>query len=310
MNLPFPVLGLELAWPLLIGLGFLSGFIGALFGVGGGIITTSFLNIVGAPMPVAVGTSSVVIAGSAAATTVRNRRLRNIEWTAGLWLAAFMLPAVELSALLLRHVQATNPAGLDPWLRGLFIVTVCWTTAVWWMKKDGVAGGGGLWGRVTLRPRVRVGDDRHLSVWVLAGSGAMAGVFAGLLGLGGGRIIMPVLLGVVGLEVKRAVGTSSLVILLSSVYASVTYGLKGLSDYGAVGLLLAGALAGSWIGNASMFGLPPRLLRHLYLALSVNSLLALGLKQAGAQQGSLAVLLTGSLLIALVALGRRFVRTA
>lgn len=56
----------EIAFPWFgyVLIGFLSGTIGALFGVGGAIITTPFLNIIGLPMPFAIGTSAPVIATS------------------------------------------------------------------------------------------------------------------------------------------------------------------------------------------------------------------------------------------------------
>lgn len=310
MTLQFPILGLELSWPLLIAIGFISGTIGALFGVGGGIVTTSFLNIAGAPMPLAVGTSAWVIAGSAGATTLRNRKLRNIEWRAGTWLALFMIPTVEFSARIMRTVQASNPDGLDPWLRALFIGTVMLTTAIWWFKKEGVGANDSFWSRIPLRPWVRIGGEQRVSLWVLAGSGSLAGFLAGFLGLGGGRVIMPVLIGVLNLGIKRAVGTSSLVILLSAIYSSITYSSKGLTDFHAVALLLGGSLAGAWFGNAAMHDIPQLWLRLLYLCLSLNTLLSLALKQAGLNSPARWVLIVGCLMIATTAyLRQTFAKT-
>lgn len=294
----------EIAFPwvgyVLIGL--LSGTIGALFEVGGTIITTPFLNIIGLPMPFAIGTSAPVIATSATSSSIKNWLLGNIEYRSAFCLALCMIPSIEASSRFIRFFQVSHPGVIDPWLRAGFIIMVCITTTIWFLKKDrGPDPQPGFWEKLNLPPRIPVGASASISLWVLMGSGILAGFFAGLFGLGGGRVIMPVLIGVLGLGLKRSVGTSSFIILLSSIYSAATFSAKGLTSWNIAAFLIIGSIAGAWFGSATMHGIDNRLLRWLYLTLSLTAITTMSLRQAGATLSAAILLLASCTIIALTA---------
>lgn len=99
----------------------------------------------------------------------------------------------------------------------------------------------------------------------LLGIGLVAGVLAGMFGIGGGLIIVPALLLIVKLKELEAIGTS-----LAALIPPV--GLLGAAEYYRGGhinlryalLLALGLFAGAWFGARIMISLPPALVRRLY----------------------------------------------
>jgi hypothetical protein len=85
----------------------------------------------------------------------------------------------------------------------------------------------------------------------LLAAGLVVGVFGGLLGIGGGVLLVPILLLVVGLSVRQAVGTSLGVVLFLSLAGAITYGAQGQASLWIVAPLLIGSAlgvqAGAWL---------------------------------------------------------------
>lgn len=77
----------------------------------------------------------------------------------------------------------------------------------------------------------------------------MVGLASGLFGVGGGIIILPVLIFLLGFDTKRAAGTSLLAIVLPSIVGVVSYALEGNIDVVMSALLAAGSIVGAPIGS-------------------------------------------------------------
>ena len=78
--------------------------------------------------------------------------------------------------------------------------------------------------------------------------GAIAGIVAGLFGVGGGVIVVPGLVLWLALSQQEASGTSTATIIASSAAALVAFAISGDVDMRAAGLLLVGSVAGAWFG--------------------------------------------------------------
>ena len=86
---------------------------------------------------------------------------------------------------------------------------------------------------------------------VLSGvAGLGVGALAGLIGVGGGNIILPILISL-GIKPKEAVGTTALVVISSSVSGFVSHASTGNLDWLLIavtaGAAIAGAIIGSWL---------------------------------------------------------------
>ena len=87
------------------------------------------------------------------------------------------------------------------------------------------------------------GGARRTGLVLLTGAGA--GFLSGLFGVGGGLVIVPALMTVLGMSQRRAAATSLAAIVLTAAVGSVSYGARGEVSLLAAGLLVVGALVGS-----------------------------------------------------------------
>lgn len=79
--------------------------------------------------------------------------------------------------------------------------------------------------------------------------GVIGGVFAGLFGVGGGLVMVPLLLAFTRLDQRQASATSLLAIVPTAITSAAQYGFRGEIDVGAAALLAIGALAGAPLGT-------------------------------------------------------------
>jgi uncharacterized membrane protein YfcA len=88
------------------------------------------------------------------------------------------------------------------------------------------------------------------SVLVLLAIGLVAGVFSALFGVGGGIIIVPLLVALVGFDGRRATGTSLAAIGITAGAGAVAYGLQGDLKLGSAALIGLPAAVGALTGVA------------------------------------------------------------
>ncbi len=105
--------------------------------------------------------------------------------------------------------------------------------------------------------------------------GFFAGVFGGLVGLGGGVIMIRLMVGVLKLDQHRAHGTSLVALVFTGIAGAVAYGLKGTVDVTAAVLMAATAMITARAGAHFAHSLPEWKLKHSFggFLLSVSVLL-------------------------------------
>jgi uncharacterized membrane protein YfcA len=109
----------------------------------------------------------------------------------------------------------------------------------------------------------------------LAAIGLVAGVLAGLLGVGGGVVLVPALVLLLGFDQHVAQGTSLVVIVPAALAGSTVNYRRGRFRLLDAALLVAGGLAGAAIGSSLALGLQDASLRRLFAVL----LVAFGVQQ-------------------------------
>jgi uncharacterized membrane protein YfcA len=208
--------------------GLASGVIAGAFGVGGAILTTPAVQVLlGAPPIVAVGTPLPAIFPTAITGSVAYRRAGELDVRAVKWLAPAGFAASGLGAL--------NTAVVNPhWLLLVTAVLIGWQA-------------------------VRVGRGRGAvqssgpasapSGSTLVVTGAVAGFASGLLGIGGGIVLVPVMAGLLHMPLKRTLGTSLVVIAFMVVPGTVVHALLGHIDWAIVAWLTIGVIPGAAIGS-------------------------------------------------------------
>jgi uncharacterized membrane protein YfcA len=101
--------------------------------------------------------------------------------------------------------------------------------------------------------------------WILSGIGLVAGVLAGMFGIGGGLIIVPALLLILKLKETEAIATS-LAALIPPVglLGAAEYYRNGFINFRYAALIALGLFIGAYFGAKITIGLPTHLIRRLY----------------------------------------------
>jgi uncharacterized protein len=95
--------------------------------------------------------------------------------------------------------------------------------------------------------------------------GLAAGILSGFVGVGGGIIIVPALVLILGFSQQQAQGTSLGILLLpAGIFAVINYYKKGLIDVKIVALLMLGFLVGGYIGSKISLGLPDATVKKIF----------------------------------------------
>jgi uncharacterized membrane protein YfcA len=95
--------------------------------------------------------------------------------------------------------------------------------------------------------------------------GVAAGMLSGLVGLGGGVIIVPALVFLLGFSQYQATGTSLGILLLpAGIFAVMNYYKKGYIDIKVVLLIFAGFLIGGYLGSKISLSLPQATLKKIF----------------------------------------------
>ena len=245
----------EAVLTVLVGLA--AGVLSGLFGVGGGIVMTPGLTALGGLPPiVAVATPLPVILPTAAVGAFTYHRAGEVDMRAAAWISLTGAAASAVGALLTEAVNA----------RWLLVVTA---GLLAWQSFQILRG----------RSRPAAVEERPLHSWTLALVGVGAGLLSGLLGIGGGIVIVPVLAGMLGVPLKRALGTSLVAVVVLVIPGTIVHTVLGNIDWAAALFLTIGSLPGARLGATFALGTKERTLR-----LMVGSFLALVAIIYGAQQ--------------------------
>lgn len=239
---------------LIIGLA--AGVLSGLFGIGGGVlIVPGLILIAGFTLVQATGTSlAAILLPVGILGVLVYHRARIIDLRASLWIAAGLLGTVAMGAWLAN----TLPAPFMKRFYGVFLLYVSWRFI---RPLDFVRRLRGF------RPEPRPEPDipPHPPAPVLLGVGLLAGVLAGLFGIGGGNIIVPILTTFLGYPAKRAIATS-----LGALLPPI--GLPGVLYYHHAGTLdlltaipvAAGLFLGTVFGARFTIRLPTETVKLLY----------------------------------------------
>jgi uncharacterized protein len=222
-----------------VGIGFASGVLAGLFGVGGGIVMTPGVQVLlGAPAIVALATPLPAIFPTALAGALTYRRRGELDTRAAAWLAG---PGL---------VGAVGGAWLTEWVDASLLLLA---TAI-------LLG----WQAVRILRQTRRSPEppsTEASPALLALAGTVAGFVSGLLGIGGGLVIVPFLAGWLGMPLKRALGTSLLAIVALVVPGTIVHAALGHIDVGIFVALTVGAVPGARLGAGLALGARERTLR-------------------------------------------------
>jgi uncharacterized membrane protein YfcA len=252
----------------LVGLGLAVGVLTGLFGVGGAFLMNPLMIIVlGMDQSLVVGSSLCFTIGTAASGLSRHMRLKNVEAKTFLILAGGASCGAVLGSQLHEYVRAVQrPGDFRLTILCLYLAMLLCTA---WLVVRGPSkrhDGRSLLQRLRLPPRIELPSAglHGVSLPGLVLAGLLIGVVTGLLGIGGGVLLMPIMLVVIGLTAHQAVGTSLGVVLFGSIAGMVEHAMAGNVSLWIAMPPLVGSTLGVQIGAWICARLHARRLRNYF----------------------------------------------
>ena len=205
----------------LLAVGLLVGFVSGLIGIGGGVLIVPFLYFFyGHPSwsglavdpdleaTIAHATSLAVILPTGLAAARAHHRHGMVAWRAALPIAAVAAVAAIAGA----NLAVLLPAEVLKLMFGLLLI------------------GSGI--NLTRSQEDHAREELRLTAPVVAITGIAVGLLSAMLGVGGGILAIPMLVYVVGLDIRRVAATSIAIVALTAASGTVTYAVAGWGDPG------------------------------------------------------------------------------
>ena len=220
-----------------------SGILAGILGIGGGFIIVSLLVALGYSPIQAVATSSLVIIMSSSTGSFYNWRMGYLDLQRMLYIAVPAIVAAPLGAYL---------AGAIPDYVLLTIFSIFLLVNIFLMR---------------LRKKIAIGNKPRASFNPIVArifTGAIAGFLAGLLGIGGGAIMVPLQMLLLDEAIKVAVRTSLGVIVTATISSCIIHAVQGNVLF-APGLIVGiGGIIGTQVGTRALPNLPDSLVSKIF----------------------------------------------
>jgi len=235
-----------------ITLGFVIGIVLGLLGGGGSILTVPVLvYVVNLPPQSAVTASLVIVGANSIIGAMIHRAQGTLNWRVALIFGGVGMVAAYFSAGL---SKALSPTALMVAFALLMLIVGAF---------------------MLVRKTPEQGEQLSRGLPIVIAGGIGVGILTGFLGVGGGFLIVPALVMLVGLPIRQAVGTSLIVIAMNSLAGFLGH-LNGLSiDVAVVGIFALAGIAGTFAGARLGQRVKPEQLRALFAVFVIGLALVL-----------------------------------
>jgi len=288
VDLYLPIANLSVNALVIVLLGGFVGLLSGMFGVGGGFLTTPLLIIYGIPPTIAAASSASQVTGASVSGVFAHLARRGVDFKMGGLMVAGGFVGSFAGAWIFKLLQATGQ--LDTVIAVIYVVMLGWIGTM--MARESIQ-----FIRATRAgERPRAAKRRHhplvaslpfrmrfyrsgLYISPLAPLllGFGVGILTILLGIGGGFILVPAMIYLLGMATQVVVGTSLFQTLFVTAWATMVHATTTKAvDIVLAGLLLVGSVTGAQIGARFATKVKPEYLR---LALAILVLLV-GLRMA------------------------------
>ena len=245
---------------LLLGLGGLVGVLSGMFGVGGGFLMTPLLFFIGIPPAVAVATEANQIVASSFSGVLAHLRRKTVDFKMGAVLMLGGLLGAAIGVVLFNYLKSLGQVDL--------LVKLCYVVFL------GIIGGlmffeslrairrtsrnlappkksrqRGWVQKLPLKIRFRT-SGLYISIIPPLIVGVFVGILAAIMGVGGGFIMVPAMIYILGMPTKVVVGTSLYQIIFVTAFTTLLHATTNYTvDVALAVLLLVGGVIGAQIGT-------------------------------------------------------------
>jgi hypothetical protein len=257
MNIYLPIAEISVNAFLLLGLGGGVGFLSGVFGVGGGFLMTPLLIFIGIPPAVAVATEANQIVASSFSGVLTHWRRRTVDFKMGLVLLAGGLVGSAIGVQIFAYLRVQGQVDL--------LVSLCYVVFL------GIVGALMFIESIRAMMRTKVGraaprrrhhwthglpfkmrfraSNLYISAIPPFLVGSLVGVLAAIMGVGGGFIMVPAMIYLLGMATTVVVGTSLFQIMFVTGATTLMHAMLNHTVDGILAvLLLVGGVIGAQIG--------------------------------------------------------------
>jgi uncharacterized membrane protein YfcA len=291
MHLYLPIAGLSVNILVIIGLGGVVGLLSGMFGVGGGFLTTPLLIFYGIPPAVAVASSAPQLTGASVSGVLAHRQRGGVDVQMGSVLVAGGAIGAIFGGFIFQALQARGQIDM---VVGMLYVVLLGGIGIT-MGREAI--GSIVASHTGAKPVVRT-RRHHPLIASLPGRwrfyksglyisplaplmlGLATGMITALMGIGGGFILVPAMIYLLGMSTRVVVGTSLFQILFVTIATTMTHALTTHAvDIVLATLLLIGSVTGAQVGVRLAQKVKPEYLRLVlaFMVLTVAFRMALGL---------------------------------
>ena len=258
MQIYLPIAEVSVNAFLLLGLGGIVGILSGMFGVGGGFLMTPLLFFIGIPPAVAVATEANQIVASSFSGVLAHFKRKTVDLRMGTVLLIGGLVGAALGVLVFNYLKAQGQVDL--------LVKLCYVVFL------GVIGGLMFFESLRAIRNVKQGkaparkkhnwihglpfkmrfrvSGLYISVIPPLVVGVAVGILAAIMGVGGGFIMVPAMIYLLGMPTKVVVGTSLFQIIFVTAFTTMLHATTNYTvDIVLAVLLLVGGVIGAQIGT-------------------------------------------------------------
>ncbi|MFO7806720.1 MAG: sulfite exporter TauE/SafE family protein [Paracoccaceae bacterium] len=260
MQLYLPIAEVSVNIFLILGLGGLVGVLSGMFGVGGGFLLTPLLFFIGIPPAVAVATQANQIVASSLSGVLAHLKRRTVDLRMGTVLLVGGLFGAALGVVVFNYLRSLGQ--VDLLVRLSYVVFL------------GIIGGLMLVESIVSIRRIRNPTAKrrklHKHNWIHALPfkmkfrvsglyisvippllvGVFVGILAAIMGVGGGFIMLPAMIYILGMPTKVVVGTSLFQIIFVAAFTTMLHAITNYTvDLFLAILLLVGGVIGAQVGT-------------------------------------------------------------
>jgi uncharacterized protein len=290
MQLYLPIAEISVNAFVILGLGGIVGFLSGMFGVGGGFLITPLLFFIGIAPPVAVATGATQVVASSVSGVLAQVRRKAVDFRMGLVLLVGGLVGSMVGIWV--FTQLSKRGQIDLFVQFSYVLFLGLIGAMMLQESlrtmrrnkntsapirrshihNWVHG-------LPLKVKFRT-SGLYISVLPPLAVGAMVGFLAAIMGVGGGFILVPAMIYILGMPTKVVVGTSLFQIIFVAAFSAFMHAWTAQTvDLLLAALLILGGVIGAQIGARVGVRLKAEQLRVLLalLVLAVAAKIALDL---------------------------------
>lgn len=273
MDIYLPIANLSVDAFVIVLLGGLVGILSGMFGVGGGFLTTPLLIFYGIPPTVAAASASTQVTGASISGVAAHMRLKGVDFRMGAVMVAGGLLGTLIGTGLFQILKSWGQ--IDTVISVLYVLMLGSIGSLMakeaWSSVKATRSGKPLPTRKRRHhplvanlpmPWRFYRSGLYISPIAPFVLGLLTGIMTMLLGVGGGFIMVPAMLYILGMGAQVVVGTSLFQILFVTIAATMMHSMTTRAvDIVLAGLLLIGSVTGAQLGAKFAQRMKPEYLR-------------------------------------------------